>query len=149
RDKVELITEPLSSKEYWDLLSSGDIVLLPYDRDSYYARSSGILAESLAAGIPSLVPAGTWMAKQFVGEIYRHQLSLRQMMEVLISYHGTELRPRRHLLPKFIPREGAKWLAGGRDSWTYCFLTPPKRATHLLISFKIIENLPGNFVEVY
>src|SRR5205085_6573913 len=41
-DKVRLITEPVSSEEYWRVLEEGDIVLLLYNRDNYAARSSGI-----------------------------------------------------------------------------------------------------------
>lgn len=64
RDKVRLVTGPLSSEEYWATLEEGDIILLLYDRDTYAARSSGVLAEALAAGTPVIVPAGTWMARQ-------------------------------------------------------------------------------------
>jgi len=61
---VTLYNEPLSSDGYKDLLLHSDITLLPYDRIDYSARSSGILAESLAAGIPVIVPAGTWLSRQ-------------------------------------------------------------------------------------
>jgi hypothetical protein len=61
---VTLYNEPLSSDGYKDLLLNSDITLLPYERNDYSARSSGILAESLAAGIPVIVPAGTWLSRQ-------------------------------------------------------------------------------------
>ncbi|HQU46067.1 MAG TPA: glycosyltransferase [Pirellulales bacterium] len=61
---VTLVNSPLSSEAYRALLLSADAVVLPYDREAYRARSSGIFAEALAAGIPTLVPAGTWMASQ-------------------------------------------------------------------------------------
>ncbi|HVA46627.1 MAG TPA: hypothetical protein VNH11_09660 [Pirellulales bacterium] len=61
---VTLVNSPLSSEAYRALLLSADVVILPYDREAYRARSSGIFAEALAAGIPTLVPAGTWMASQ-------------------------------------------------------------------------------------
>ena len=61
---VVLYEKPLSLQEYKNLLLSSGVNLLLYDPMNYYARSSGILAESLAAGIPVIVPAGTWMSGQ-------------------------------------------------------------------------------------
>ena len=56
--------EPLSTEAYKDLLLGSHITLLPYDQSEYSARRSGILAESLAAGIPVIVPADTWLSRQ-------------------------------------------------------------------------------------
>ena len=67
---VTLYDEPLSSDGYQDLLHNSDITLLPYDRNDYSARSSGILVESLAAGIPVVVPAGTWLSRQLPASEY-------------------------------------------------------------------------------
>jgi hypothetical protein len=63
---VELIGEkgPLTPAEYYELASQADIMLLPYLRERYWACTSGILAEALAAGAVSIVPAGTWLADQ-------------------------------------------------------------------------------------
>lgn len=61
---VEFITVPLATDEYHRLLLSADVVLLPYDRRTYYARTSGPLAESLAAGKPVIVTHDTWMSEQ-------------------------------------------------------------------------------------
>jgi hypothetical protein len=60
---LRLIEQPLPTAEYWGLLASADFVLLPYDATAYGPRSSGILVEALALGIPALVPAGCWMAR--------------------------------------------------------------------------------------
>jgi glycosyltransferase involved in cell wall biosynthesis len=91
-DKVVLLKTPLSSEQYRDLLLSGDINLLLYDRENYYARSSGILVESLAAAVPVLAPAGTWMARQFLSELTHHQERLRENMRLLKSCRANELR---------------------------------------------------------
>lgn len=63
---VELIGEkgPLTPAEYYELASQADIVLLPYLRERYRACTSGVLAEALAVGAVSIVPAGTWLADQ-------------------------------------------------------------------------------------
>ena len=41
---------------------------LPYQVERYVSRSSGILAEAICAGVPTLVPHGTWLADQ----VWRH-----------------------------------------------------------------------------
>jgi hypothetical protein len=61
---VSLIDGPLDSAAYRALLASGDLSLLPYDRCAYSMRSSGVFAESLAAGLTTIVPANTWMERQ-------------------------------------------------------------------------------------
>jgi hypothetical protein len=92
RGVVELLDRPLSSEQYAALLLSGDINLLLYDRDNYYARSSGILVESLAAGMPVVVPAGSWLARQFLDEQYAWQDSLRERMTVVQTLAGDQVR---------------------------------------------------------
>jgi hypothetical protein len=61
---VRLIDGPLDSAAYRALLASGDLSLLPYDGHAYSLRSSGVFAESLAAGLTTIVPANTWMERQ-------------------------------------------------------------------------------------
>jgi glycosyltransferase involved in cell wall biosynthesis len=65
-EHVELrgLGSPLTPREYYALVSDADAIALPYDRRSYWARSSGTLAEALSAGCPAIVPAQTWMARQ-------------------------------------------------------------------------------------
>jgi glycosyltransferase involved in cell wall biosynthesis len=50
--------------EYYRLLASADVVLCPYDARAYRSRSSGVFAEAVAAGKPTIVPANTWMASE-------------------------------------------------------------------------------------
>jgi glycosyltransferase involved in cell wall biosynthesis len=61
--EVTIIEHPLEPHAYAELLYSADLLLLPYDGATYGARSSGILAEALALGLPAVVPAGCWMAE--------------------------------------------------------------------------------------
>jgi glycosyltransferase involved in cell wall biosynthesis len=61
---VTLVERALSSTEYDSLLASSDLVLLPYDRGVYRARTSGPFAEALAAGIPVVCSSDTWMSDQ-------------------------------------------------------------------------------------
>ncbi len=59
---LRLLERPLPPTQYRSLLRAADLVLLPYDAGTYGPRSSGILAEARAAGVPAVVPAGCWMA---------------------------------------------------------------------------------------
>lgn len=58
---LELLEGPFDSSKYHELITSSDIILVLYDAKSYRARSSGIFAEALAAGVPTIYPQGTWM----------------------------------------------------------------------------------------
>ncbi|NKC33381.1 glycosyltransferase, partial [Falsiroseomonas selenitidurans] len=58
---VTLVEQALDPAAYAALLESADLLLLPYEGGVYGARSSGILAEALALGLPAVVPAGCWM----------------------------------------------------------------------------------------
>jgi len=61
---VTLIERALSQREYEELLGGADLVVLPYDQGVYRARTSGPFAEALAAGIPVVCTADTWMSDQ-------------------------------------------------------------------------------------
>lgn len=58
------LPHPLEPKQYQKMIRNTGIGLLAYDRESYAHRRAGIFGEYLAAGVPVLVPAGTWMADQ-------------------------------------------------------------------------------------
>ncbi len=61
---VKLLTSALSSAEYAELLHSADIVLVPYRREIYQARTSGVFVEALAAGKPIICTQDTWLSQQ-------------------------------------------------------------------------------------
>ncbi|NKC33374.1 glycosyltransferase [Falsiroseomonas selenitidurans] len=62
--QVTLLRRALSPAAYDTLLAESDLVLLPYWRDIYEARTSGVLPEALCAGRPVICTAGTWMADE-------------------------------------------------------------------------------------
>lgn len=68
---VELVEGPFDTREYARLLQRIDIMLIPYCAENYCSRSSGVLAEAVAAGIPAVVPSASWMAA--VGEPFRRR----------------------------------------------------------------------------
>ncbi|MGC1928719.1 MAG: glycosyltransferase, partial [Candidatus Nitrosopolaris sp.] len=135
-DKVELIYNPLSFEDYLKLLLKSNIALLPYDRDNYFARSSGILVECLAAGIPVVVPSATWLSRQFVLEIYRHHRSLYEDMKVNEYLADSELLWKRHNseITPFVNRE---LIFGGESTKAYCWLEKPIPSMYLYVSFTI------------
>jgi glycosyltransferase involved in cell wall biosynthesis len=61
---VTLALHAMSPEAYFQCLGAADGVLIPYVGSIYRRRSSGILAEALAAGKPAVVPESTWMALQ-------------------------------------------------------------------------------------
>ncbi len=62
--EVTLLHEALEPAAYDALLGESDLVLLPYWRSIYEARTSGVLLEALAAGRPVICTAQTWMADE-------------------------------------------------------------------------------------
>jgi len=58
--RVDFLTEPLDSAAYDALLASTGCMVLPYRRDSYYARISGVAVEAVTGGIPVICTADTW-----------------------------------------------------------------------------------------
>jgi glycosyltransferase involved in cell wall biosynthesis len=66
RSQVELVGTggPLGAEEYFQLVSQVDILLCPFHKTAYQSRSSGTLAEAIAAGVPAIVPEGTWLSRQ-------------------------------------------------------------------------------------
>lgn len=61
---VTILRHAISEQQYNNYLLSSDLILLPYQVDRYVSRTSGILAEAICAGVPAIVPSGTWLAEQ-------------------------------------------------------------------------------------
>ena len=58
------LNEALTSDDYYALLNQASILLCPYDNKKYENRSSGTIAEAIAAGIPTIAPSKTWLASE-------------------------------------------------------------------------------------
>jgi hypothetical protein len=52
----------LSEADYRNLVSTPDIIVLPYRAADFACRPSGVFSDATALGIPIVVAAGTWMA---------------------------------------------------------------------------------------
>ena len=61
-----LIEDNLSEEDYFKAIEESDIVLLPYESNSYYAQTSGIFTESLSAGKIIITTNNTWMSSQLL-----------------------------------------------------------------------------------
>ena len=61
---VQTFVGQLSQAGYIKRLKSIEILLMPYLKDRYRMRSSGVFAEAVAYGVVTVAPSGTWMAEQ-------------------------------------------------------------------------------------
>ena len=88
---LEFAGYPLPLAEYSELLCGVDVGLLLYDPTRYYARCSGVLLELLCAGVPVLVPAGSWLAEQIERENqrYLHGIAAGAIATVPLPPDGT------------------------------------------------------------
>ena len=101
---------PLHPNDYYAMLSAADAVLLPYDAAAYARRSSGVLTEAIAAGIPTIVTAHTWLSRQqppSTGETFTTPSEFEQAVRNLLSDYPTYLasaqRYRQEWLRKHTP----------------------------------------------
>lgn len=62
--EVRLLRHALDEADYAALLHDADVVLLPYWRSIYMARTSGVFLEALAAGKPVIATDDTWMSDE-------------------------------------------------------------------------------------
>ena len=142
-DKVRLLVQPMSSDEYRDFVLGGHIALIPYDRDNYYARSSGTFAEVMAAGIPVAVPAGTWMAGQLAARIYQYHRGLNESTAVAERPLVWTIDGRKDLCRRL---DGCLDLCGSKPRC--CTIAAPPGFTHLRVLLRIAGDAAGHFVRI-
>jgi len=122
KNGVRLIDEPLQPGAYCAIFHASDISLIPYDPLEYRARSSGVFAESVAAGLITIVPSGTWMAAQLDAPI--------------AAYHRSVLAEFRHV--------GAYPGAASASSNGACSesfdLPAGSRADHLIVALRALDD---------
>jgi glycosyltransferase involved in cell wall biosynthesis len=66
--KVKFLTEDLASGAYMQHLAACHVVVLPYRRSSYRARTSAVALEAMTSGIPVICTDNSWMGD----ELRRH-----------------------------------------------------------------------------
>lgn len=147
-DKLQILSEPLPSEAYRQLVVQSDLMLILHDRDNYYARSSGVFAEALAAGTPVAVPAGSWMALELSDDIHAYHQSLLRHPEIACTEFDGALQNWRSKgtdKGRQLP-DGRLDLAG--DVARDCLLEVPGENNYLLVTFRDRSPLAGNFVRV-
>lgn len=60
--RATIATEPLVVADYYRALVGSDVLLLPYRAQDYAFRPSGVFAEAVVCGTPTVVPADSWMS---------------------------------------------------------------------------------------
>lgn len=90
-----LYREALDTDDYYALLQSADIVAVPYWREIYEARTSGVFLEAVAASKPVICTGDTWMADQLrfcgAGLLCRNREPadfVRQLCRLADDYEG-------------------------------------------------------------
>ena len=78
-ENVEMLEGPFNSDQYRQLINTSDILLVPYNENNYYARSSGVFAEALGAGVPVIYPAKSWMGRELLEENLRYWKGLESL----------------------------------------------------------------------
>jgi glycosyltransferase involved in cell wall biosynthesis len=80
----------IPADDYYRLLASAEVVLCPYDAKVYRNRTSGVFAEAVVAGKPTIVPADTWLSsaqEPGTGEAYVNDRDLfRALRRVCADY---------------------------------------------------------------
>jgi hypothetical protein len=144
---IEFHRKPLTSEEYRRLLLTADINLLCYDPRNYYARSSGIFVESLAAGIPVIVPGGCWLSRQFLDRQLNYIDEVRREMTTIAVKRLADLswRDEQEPIGKLKPGE---LLRVQGDSGLHVSLEAPHGATHLFIRGKFATGVSAVVVTV-
>ncbi|GAA5511078.1 glycosyltransferase [Novipirellula caenicola] len=57
----DIIEKPLDSDSYHKQLLRADLIVLPYRREAYFARISGVAVEAMMLGKPILYTSNTWV----------------------------------------------------------------------------------------
>ena len=59
--QVTILDTVLSEEDYQNALHGSDFLVLPYRRNTYFSRLSGVVVEAACAGIPMIVTENTWL----------------------------------------------------------------------------------------
>lgn len=125
---VSLVDGPFESAQYTSLINNADLILVPYDCDSYYARSSGVFAEALAAGIPVVSTNKSWMSQELLHLNQEYYRMLLETENILQSVPFSDLKRRSKLLIR--PHA-------------------PNECAWLLIEIEQLFERPGQFIDVF
>jgi glycosyltransferase involved in cell wall biosynthesis len=63
KEFVEIKRGPLSNEEYKALFKEADVIFLPYKKEDFFVRSSGVFADAIIAQKPVLTTSETWIGR--------------------------------------------------------------------------------------
>jgi len=59
---IKIVEGELDNKQFLELFKLADICVLPYSREAFSNRTSGLLIDSIYCGVPCVVLSGTWLS---------------------------------------------------------------------------------------
>jgi hypothetical protein len=134
--EVEVLPAPLPSEEYRRRLLDADVLLLPYSRDEYYARSSGVVIEALAAGIPVVVSAGSWLARQIAQPVCQYRIKAGTALDRVAPARIGEIWTGEGSAASRGRRSPDTLTFGSESAKVYSWLTVPPGADFLVLRFR-------------
>ncbi len=136
KDPLVWLRHPLTRDAYLDLIRESDIALFLHDGSAYYTRCSGVLVEMLAAGVPVLVPAGSWLAEQVADPISAHLDHLEKQATSLCAGAPSQIGWRSGPTASAAPATSAALEIGGDTQEATCDISVPNSAAALLVSLQ-------------
>lgn len=133
-DRVKLHMQPMSSEDYFDLVSSADILLILYDHLNYYARSSGILIEALIAGIPVVTSAASWMGEILAEPNHCHAMEAIDQATVVKRLPTDDLKWVSNHNQSAVAESGTISFRGGRDKIS-TYVQIPNEADYMVLVY--------------
>lgn len=136
-DPIIWLRHPLDRDAYLRALRNSDIALFLHDGRAYYSRCSGVLTEMLAAGVPVLVPAGSWLSDQVAESIYQHLDEVPGSVAVVDHFAADQLTWERSALDVVgSDAPPATFVCGGEPHAAICRLTVPPGAASLWVALR-------------
>jgi glycosyltransferase involved in cell wall biosynthesis len=142
---VVLVPHPLSAAEYVDFIHRADIALFLYEGEAYYTRCSGILLEMLCAGVPVIVPAGSWLSEQINDSIQQHLCGIERDASGA-SILSTDDIPWNAAAAQGAGHERA--CTFGQDAVSSTDIQVPTGAAELLVTFRTVEAETGTSIRL-
>lgn len=147
RDDVWFVKGALDSQRYAREILLSDVILIPYSQNNYISRSSGIFSEAMAAGIPVIVPAGTWMSAQLDRFTYPHHVGLvdPSRMEAIQDVAVFDMRKNEISYRGNVPYGGV--VAVQRSSVTFFHIAAPAEASYFWLTYSQDVSKAGVYIQ--
>ncbi len=91
----EIIEGILPEEKYVQLMLDADIILIPYKKEDFYARTSGVYSDAVLAGKPVIATRQTWVGQQIIkynnGVTFEGE-NVQDFHDALIKLHNNFLK---------------------------------------------------------